>query len=320
MRKSLLGASALVGVALLATSAAQAASYITIAPPPGATTYNAFSINDNNIVAGSYTDSGGIQHGYYGPPDGSNYKTFDVKNVTGTQPRFIFNDKSITGLALASGFTFGEEFYRSSGGNITIMKKKRLTLDGVAQGGNDAGVYVGDYVNKDGIRSGYKAVAGVYQSAVKLPISVTSTDPRQINNHNVVAGSYIDSSGIQHGFTLKGQNFKSFDYPDAVGVTAPEGISDAGVVSGLWTDSGGNRHGFLYDTGTGKFTQIGPNDGSTFQEAWGINNAGLVAGDTSNGYGWIYCPLKARKCPKGSAAVVVHPGHVQALKKPIYLP
>jgi len=313
MRKSLLAASALVSVGLLASSATQAASYITIAPPPGAATYNAFSINDNNIVAGSFTDSGGIQHGYYGPPDGSKYKTFDLKNVTGTQPRFIFNDKSITGLALASGFSFGEEFYRSPTGDITIMKKKKLTFDGVAQGGNDSGIYVGDYVNSDGIRVGYTAQAGKYLSAVKLPITVTSTNPRQINNNNLIAGSYIDTAGTQHGFTLKGKKFKSFDYPDAVGVTAPEGVNDAGIVTGLWTDSGANRHGFLFDTTTGKFTQIGPDDGSTFQEAWGINNAGLVAGDTSNGYGWIYCPLKAKKCPKGGAA----PAHMQALKRPL---
>jgi hypothetical protein len=53
MQKSLLAASALVSVGLLASSAAHAATYITIAPPPGAATYNAFSINDNNIVAGS---------------------------------------------------------------------------------------------------------------------------------------------------------------------------------------------------------------------------------------------------------------------------
>jgi hypothetical protein len=319
MKNTLLAASALVSVSLLASSAAGAASYITIAPPPGAATYNAFSINDNNIVAGSYTDTGGVQHGYYGPPDGSKYKTFDLKNVTGTQPRFIFNDKSITGLALASGFTFGEEFFRSAGGDITIMKKKKVPLDGVAQGGNDAGVYVGDYLNSEGIRVGYQAVAGQIQSSVVLRnLTVTSTNPRQINNNGVIAGSYIDTSGIQHGFVLKGRKAKSFDYPGSGGVTASEGINDAGLVSGLWTDSSGNRHGFLFDSTTGKFKQIGPDDGSTFQEAWGINQKGLVAGDTSNGYGWIYCPLKAAKCPTGVAASAVHPGgHVPPVVKPV---
>ena len=79
MRKFLLGASALVGIALLANTAAEArATYVPIAFPKGAVTVLPFGINDNNIVAGGYTDSGGILHGFYGPPDGSNYTTFDM--------------------------------------------------------------------------------------------------------------------------------------------------------------------------------------------------------------------------------------------------
>jgi len=320
MRKTLLGASALVSVAMLASSAAQAAaSYITVAPPAGAVSITVFGINDNNIVAGSYTDSAGTQHGYYGPPDGSNYKTFDLSGVTGTQPRAIFNDKSITGLALADGFTFGEEFYRSPTGDITVMKKKGVLLDGVAQGGNDTGLYVGDYLDPTGVRVGYTAIAGKIQSSVKLRnLTVTSTNPRQINNLGVIAGSYIDSVGIQHGFVLNGRKAKSFDFPGAVGVTAGEGINDAGLVSGLWTDSAGNRHGFLYDSINRNFKQIGPDNGSTFQEAWGLNQKGLVAGDTSNGDGWIYCPLKPRRCPAGQAAAAVHP--LRALKRPVNIP
>ena len=69
MRKTLLGTSALAGVAMLASSAADAAAtYITVAPPAGAISISVFGINDNNIVVGSYTDSAGTQHGYYGPP------------------------------------------------------------------------------------------------------------------------------------------------------------------------------------------------------------------------------------------------------------
>jgi uncharacterized membrane protein len=321
MRKTLLGASALVSVTLLASSAEAKPSYIPVAPPAGAVTTTAFGINDDNIVAGSYTDSAGIQHGYYGPPDGSNYTTFDIPNVTGTQPRAIFNDGSITGLALVSGFAFGEEFYRSPSGDIKITKNNGTIFDGVAQGGNDSGLYVGDYLDQTGTRVGWEGKAGKYKSAFKLKgVDLTSTNPRQINNHGVVAGSYIDTAGIQHGFVLDGKKFTSFDFPGSAGVTASEGINDDGQVSGLWQDSAGNRHGFLFDYTTGKFKQIGPDDGSTFQEAWGLNNKGLIAGDTSDGVAWIYCPLKPKKCPKGGAAALLHPGHAQAFKRPVNLP
>jgi len=323
MRNLLLGASALVGVALLANAAAEAApTYVPIAPPSGAVSVFPFGINDDNIITGSYTDSTGVQHGFYGPPDGSNYTTFDVSGVNGTQPRAIRNDLSITGLALASGFVFGEEFYRSPTGKIKILKNAAGAIqDGVAQGGNDAGVYVGDYLDTDGVtRLGFEGKAGKYKSAFKLPIkNLTSTNPRQINNLGVVAGGYIGSDGIQHGFVLDGKNLTSFDVPGAVGVTVAEGINDKGQVTGLYTDSSGNRHGFLYIVSTGKFKAIDPGDGAVSQEAWGINQKGLIIGDTGNGLTFIYCPLKPTKCPKGAAAAF-HPPRVQPLKSPINTP
>jgi probable HAF family extracellular repeat protein len=324
MRKFLLGASALVGIALLANTAAEArATYVPIAFPKGAVTVLPFGINDNNIIAGGYTDSGGILHGFYGPPDGSNYTTFDV-SFGQAEARGIRNDGSITGLALASGFTFGEEYYRSPTGKIKPLKNAAGDLmDGVAQGGNDAGVYVGDYLDTDGVtRLGFKGKSGKYKANFKLPIkNLPSTNPRQINNNNVVAGGYIDSTGIQHGFVLDGKNFTSFDYPGAVGVTTAEGINDNGQVAGLYTDSGGNRHAFEYTVSTGNFKSIDPGDGSFAQEAWGINNKGLIVLDTNSGTTpYIYCPLKPAKCPKGAAVAEVHPAHVSALKRPAAIP
>ncbi len=320
MRKTLLGASALISVALLASSGAQAAaSYIPIAPPNGAVTVLPFSINDNNIVAGGYTDSSGILHGFYGPPDGSKYKTFDMSDGSQPEARFIFNDGSITGLALASGFTFGEEFYRSPDGTIKLLKNPKGDVqDGVAQGGNNNGLYVGDYLDTDGVRRiGFKGKAGKFKSKFNLPLkNLTSTNPRQINNFGVVAGGYIGSDGIQHGFVLDGDKLTSFDHPNAVGVTTAEGINDSGQVSGLYTDSGGNRHAFLYDVSTGKFKAIDPGDGSIAQEAWGINKKGLIVLDTDSGARpYIYCPLKPAKCPKGAPAAF-HPTHGLAVKGP----
>jgi len=278
-----------------------------------------FGINDNNIVAGGYTDADGILHGFYGPPDGSNYTTFDLTDGSQAEARAIFNDGSITGLALQSGFAFGEEYYRSATGKIKLLKNPSGDIaDGVSQGGNDAGTYVGDYLDTDGVtRLGFEAKKGKYKKAFVLPglEGVTSTNPRQINNHNIVAGGYIDSSGVQHGFVLKGKKLTSFDAPNAVGVTTAEGINDAGQVAGLYTDSSANRHAFLYDVSTGTFTAVDPGNGSTAQEAWGINNQGLIVGDTDSGsFPFIYCPLKKKQCPTGASAAVVHPVNSQAPK------
>jgi probable HAF family extracellular repeat protein len=326
MRNFLIGASALVGAALLANTAAQAATtYVPIAFPSGAVTVLPFGINDNNIIAGGYTDSSGVLHGFFGPPDGSDYTTFDMSDGSQPEARAIRNDGSITGLALQSGFAFGEEYYRSPTGKIKLLKNPLGNVqDGVAQGGNDDGVYVGDYLDTDGItRLGFKGKAGKYKADFTLPgvQGVTSTNPRQINNKHVVAGGYIDSTGIQHGFVLDGTNLTSFDAPGSVGVTTAEGINDKGQVSGLYTDSGGSRHAFLYDVSTGTFTAIDPGDGSTAQEAWGINNQGLIVFDTGSGASpYIYCPFRKRKCPTGASAAMVRPLNTQALKRPVAIP
>jgi probable HAF family extracellular repeat protein len=326
MRKFLLGASALVGVALLNMAAAEAATYVPIAPPSGAVTVLPFGINDSNIIAGGYTDSAGVLHGFYGPPDGSNYTVFEMKDGSQPEARAIRNDGSITGLALASGFTFGEEFHRSRLGTIKLIKNPDGNVqDGVAQGGNDAGVYVGDYLDTDGVtRLGFKGKGAKFLSGFKLPKTrgVTSTNPRQINNNGVVAGGYIGSDGIQHGFVRHGKKVTSFDAPGAVGVTTAEGINDAGQVAGLYTDSAGNRHAFEYDVSTGNFTSIDPGNGSAAQEAWGINNAGLIVGDTDSGtFPFIYCPLRKKQCPKGaSAATMVHPANTHAPSRMVNMP
>lgn len=324
MRKFLLGASALVSIALFANTAAQSASYIPIAPPDGAVTTLPFGINDNNIIAGGYTDSAGVLHGFYGPPDGSDYTVFEVTDAQ-AEARGIRNDGSITGLALASGFTFGKEFFRSPTGKIKGLKTPDgVVQDGVVQGGNDAGFYVGDYLDTDGTtRLGFVGKAGKYVSDFKLPKlkGLTTTNPRQINNNSVVAGGYTDKDGIQHGFVLDGSKLTSFDHPNAFGVTVAEGINDKGVVAGLYQDSSGNRHAFSYDAGSGKFKGIDPGDGSTAQEAWGINNAGLIVGDTGSGaFPFIYCPLKKNKCPKGAAAHASRPAHVQPLNTRANMP
>jgi probable HAF family extracellular repeat protein len=325
MRRFLIGASAIVGAALLANTAAQAATYVPIAFPSGAVTVLPFGINDDNIVAGGYTDSNGTLHGFYGPPDGSNYTTFDLTDGSQAEARGIRNDGSITGLALQSGFAFGEEYYRSPTGKIRLLKDPNGNVqDGVAQGGNDAGVYVGDHLDTDGItRLGFEGKSGKYKRDFVLSQlqGVTSTNPRQINNKGVVAGGYVDSNGIQHGFVLKGKNLTTLDAPNAVNVTVAEGINDAGQVAGLYTDSSSNRHAFLYDVTTATYTAVDPGNGSTAQEAWGINNSGLIVGDTDSGsFPFIYCPLKKSQCPKGATSAAVHPINTKAVKRPVAIP
>src|ERR1700694_3080626 len=71
----------------------------------------------------------------------------------------------------------------------------------------------------------------------------TLTAVRQINNHGVMAGRYIDASNFIHGFVLQNGVFTNIDFPGAL-QTAIWGINDNGDVVGRYLDTVTN-HGFL---------------------------------------------------------------------------
>src|SRR3954453_6165100 len=115
MRKYWMASVAAAAMIGAAGSAGQAGTYIPVPMVPGAVSEIAFSINNKNIVAGSFRDSANVEHGFFGPLDGSNWTTFDApfEDTTGTQARYINDDGAITGIAQNPKFKVGEEFYRA---------------------------------------------------------------------------------------------------------------------------------------------------------------------------------------------------------------
>ncbi|MBV9571364.1 MAG: hypothetical protein JO056_09000 [Alphaproteobacteria bacterium] len=316
MRKYLLASAGLTGIMVAACCGAQAASYIPVPLAPGAATQTAFAINNSNIIAGAFKDSVGVEHGFVGPLDGSNYTVFDspVDRHTGTEPRYLGDKGTINGFAAKSGYQIGVEFFRHPNGNFINFKTAPHTpMDGVVQGINNSNYSVGDYFNSDGIRMGFVGRHGVYKHDFDLNVqNYTRNSPRGIKDDNTtVAGLYDDQDGVEHGFVQVGSNLSVVDYPsDAAFGTVLEDINNSGLATGQWTDSGGNPHGFIIDTTSGDVTDLDPGDGSTFQQAWGINEQGLAALSTSAGQSYIYCPLPDSECPSGGVHAIVHKKHV----------
>ena len=303
-RKSLLASAGIAGL-LFAGCCAQAATYIQVPPVPGSVSMIAFDITNNNTVIGSYHDSAGVEHGFIGPLDGSNYKTIDFGgNAIGTEPRGIGYDGAIVGFAPTSGFILGQEFYRKPNGQFLTFKKHGAPLDGVVQGINGFGTSVGDYYNADGIRMGYFGVTGSYKRDFDLRIDgYLQNSPRGLSHDRGIDGYFIDSDGAEHGFIQYNGNVQVIDYPDNGAVlTVLEAFNNAGEGPGQWNDTAGNPHAFVLHTRNNTFTTLDPGDGSTFQQAWGENAYGLVTLSTSNGTSYVYCPFNdANKCPKGGA-------------------
>ena len=102
----------------------------------------------------------------------------------------------------------------------------------------------------------------------------TETDCNAINRQGVIVGFYVDSSFVNHGFTLVNGTFKSISVPNSTGTLA-YGINDSRQVVGWYTDTVGNTHGFLLSAG--HFSKV-DYPGATFTNVWTINNAGTMVG------------------------------------------
>ncbi len=299
LSKIVLGAS---GLALAAVSQAHAATLVTVTPPAGAVATTVFGINKHNVIAGSYVDASGIEHGFFGPLNGT-YTTFDYGGTsTGTEPRALDDDSNIAGFAADPSFAVGTEFLRQADGTLLTFAKDGTPLDGIAQGVIKKKVAsTGDYIDPaTGVRTGYLGKDGTYQSDVTLGLDVTRTSPRSLNHFGTLAGFFVDPSGLEHGFILKHGSVQVID-ADSSGTTALEGINKKELVTGQVTDSSGNPHSFIYNNANGQFTSIEIDDGSVLQQAWGISDLGQIAVSTDVA-SYIYCLGKAQ-CPGGGKAI-----------------
>jgi len=292
----------LLGLATLALPAivfqADAATLIPVTPPAGAAQTIVFGINKHAVIAGAYIDENGVTHGFFGPLNGT-YTSFDYGGTsTATTPRAIDDNGDITGFADDPSFTIGIEFLRQADGTLMPIQKDGVTLDGVAQGIIKKGeTSTGDYIDPNtGIRTGYLAKDGIYQSDVSLSLDVLTTNPRALNKHGTLAGFYVENDGVTtHGFILRDGGLQVID-ADNSGTTVLEGINKKELTAGWVTDTNGEPHAFVYDNATGLFTSIDVPDGSPGQQAWGVNDKGQIAVSTNAGNSYIYC-AKDVLCP-----------------------
>ena len=304
-RKALMISAALAGLMAAAPAFAQSSLY-TLPMVSGSTETIAFGVTKNLTITGYWLNSSGIENGFVGPADGSNYTTFNDDPSGGTQPRGINKKGYITGIDdVDSGNVLDYiPYVRSPDGTITDVTMDGTTLNYLVQGINKKDVFTGSYENASGVIIGYTGKNAQYKKSFTLPgITTTGIAGRGINDNGDIVGWYADASGVQHGFLLSGKKATTIDDPN--GTTNLEGINNKGEISGLYTDTSGNRHGFIYDIKKKKFTELTV-PGSTYVEVWGLNDKGVVAidGENSSGVfvGYLYCP-SAKDCPAGAAKV-----------------
>jgi uncharacterized membrane protein len=286
-------------------AASHAATVVVVTPPPGAVQSIVFGINNHNVIAGSWIDTSNVTHGFVGPLNGT-YTSFDYGGTsTGTAARALDNDGNIVGFAAGPNLYVGTEFLRQADGTIVTIEKNGVPLDGVAQGIIRKGEgSTGDYVinAKTGLRTGYLASDGTYETDVTLQLGELTTNPRAINDAGTLAGFYREQNDVSmHGFIFKKGIVEVVNADDS-GTTSLEGINKNELASGQVIDIAGNPHSFVFNNRTGLFTTINIQDGSQEQQAWGINDKGQVAVSTGIGASYIYC-TNDHQCPHGGQQV-----------------
>jgi hypothetical protein len=125
-------------------------------------------------------------------------------------------------------------------------RRDREAVSAQATGINPKGDIVGWLTRPRGAE-GFILKADVYQ-VFSYPKS-TSTEALGLNFQEQIVGSYVDTSGVTHGFLLSGPashpQWQSFDNPKANGSATLTGINSRGDVVGNYFDKSGNTLGFL---------------------------------------------------------------------------
>jgi uncharacterized membrane protein len=143
---------------------------------------------------------------------------------------------------------------------------------------NDSGQIVGTYLDSSGVWHGYERSGGKF-TKLDVPFAgATASFVNGINNSGEVVGGWnangYNGPGAQHGFTLIGGTYASFDYP-AAAYTWGSGENNAGEIVGTYIDTSGVYHGYLLSGDT--YTSI-DSSGSVQTYANGINDAGDIVG------------------------------------------
>jgi hypothetical protein len=267
---------AALGIMVQAPAQAAGITYITLNDPNAATGAGqgtlGFGINPLGVVVGFYYSSGNVRHGFVTKPPYTTFTEIDVPgagtaNDQGTQVFAINPAGAITGV-------YTDSSYVTHGFESNPPYTTTTTFNAPGAGSQDltCPIYNSNYY--------------IFQGTAGQSIDLSGT----------IAGSYVDSTCVLHGFVTKPPytTFTDFNASGAgdsfvpnVGYlegTVPSyfsGINQLGVISGTYVDATGDAHAFVRAT-NGTITPINVSTAvagsglGTFGAS--INLAGSVAG------------------------------------------
>ena len=270
-------------LALLCASAARAVDYVQLDPTgsvsdpnyPVSGGYSAFGINDAGLVVGNNNFTGILWSGgamFSIPIVGARYSSANgIANSAGGNTivgTYLDNNYGSHGFMLSGWTAAGSTIT----GTTTYIDIPGATSTGIT-GINDSLTIVGSVADPIA-GSGAFVIEGSNYTAFHIAGS-PYTDAYDINNANVIVGTYQDNTGF-HGYVaslsgISGNQITAFTTIDAPvpGTLATHltSINDAGDLAGWYQDASGRDHGFFIDD----FTQL---------DYVGINPAHFLSRDT----------------------------------------
>ncbi len=281
---------------------------------PGSVTSDGSGINNNGQVVGHWVDSVGIAHGFL-LSDGE-YQSFDVPGALGTFPQDI-NDAGI----VVGSFTVlraGDPVCCASYGFVRTPDGQYSTIDYPTTnseipltwlfGINNMGQMVGGYnefelaipnTSSHGIHS--FLLEGEAFTPIDFPVPISRvhipvTYAQGINDAGIIVGGYNDDTEFQqrHGFIFRNGNYETLDMPGA-DFTELFDINNIGEIIGESLTCA--SFAFLYSPKRG-FSCIPdtPKTKPTIRPflALGLNDAGQLVGETTDGDGYFATPPSAK--------------------------
>ena len=184
------------------------------------------------------------------------FKAVNVPGATLAEPGGINNAGVSVGLYLDSGSV--EHGYILKGKKLTTLDDpngKAGTTAGSNLNPNGTVSVVGSYTSSStGNSVGFVYKGGKYRD-IPGPSGSLGTFGSAINDSGAVVGYFVDSSGVVHGFLLKGKTYTTLDVPGAT-ATYGTGINKSGNICLFWANSSGVFESSVYNAKTKTYKTI----------------------------------------------------------------
>jgi hypothetical protein len=216
---------------------------------PGSAQTQVTALDDKGNTAGFWVTAGGTSHGFVA------WNGVFASYTNPATPKVKGSVNQLLGINNA-GTAVG--FYNDKNGHSHAYKLNQATgtftaihipgTSTVATGINNTGNIVGFATDTAGNTTSWLKT-GTSTIAYQFP-GGSDTQAFGINAKNQIAGSYLDGSGVLHGFVLTNplgptSHWQSIDDPHGIGSTVVNGINAAGDLAGFYTDAAGNTDGML---------------------------------------------------------------------------